>query len=496
MLGPTTFRFLNQTESIDNQGWDNRKLEKLWRYNLHYFDDLNAIDASERTAWHRTLIRRWVAECPPRIGTGWEPYPASLRIVNWIKWSLSGNELPPESLQSLAVQARWLTGRLETHLLGNHLLANAKALVFAGSLFDGPEAGSWLETGLRVLKREIPEQILPDGGHFERSTMYHALALEDILDLCNVARTFSATAAELHDESVVWRARIGQMRHWLAAMSHPDGEIGFFNDAAFGIAPPSRETEDYATRLGFGARPVIADGVTLLPVSGYVRIELDQAVVIVDTAPIGPDYLPAHAHADTLSFELSLFGERVLVNSGTSLYLSGDERARQRGTAAHNTVVINGENSSEVWGSFRVARRARPVGLSILGGETNAVRCSHDGYGRLRGSPQHTRTLMLTKNALIIEDEISGSFRRAEARFHLHPAIQVQDPAASGDLQGEVALRLHQGKSVHLHFEGGVLRREATTWHPEFGVSVPTTCLVNELRAEISRVRITWNEVS
>ena len=496
MPGPTTLRFLNQTGSIADGGWDNPALEKLWRYNLHYFDDLNAVDARSRSDWHSALMRRWVEDNAPGTGTGWEPYPTSLRIVNWIKWSLSGNELPPECVQSLAVQARWLAGRLEIHLLGNHLLANAKALVFAGSFFEGSEADTWLGTGLRLLEREIPEQILPDGGHFERSTMYHVLALEDVLDLCNAAATFGDAAPQVLEPNFAWRARVGPMRDWLAAMSHPDGEISFFNDAAVGIAPSPGEVDDYAIKLGFGLRAPIAGGATQLPETGYIRLERDHAVVIVDVGPIGPDYLPAHAHADTLSFELSLFGQRVLVNSGTSLYGSTDERLRQRGTAAHNTVVIDGENSSEVWGSFRVARRARPVGLSIAPKEPMMIRCSHDGYGRLQGSPQHTRSLTLTQNTLLIEDQISGKFRRAEARFHLHPAVQIEETIADGAGERVVALRLPKGQRVRVAFEGGLVRHESTTWHPEFGESVPTTCLVNELSGAIVQARITWSGTS
>jgi len=496
MLGPTTLRFLNRTESFADLGWDNPAVEKLWRYNLHYFDDLSALDADSRTDWHRGLMRRWVEENTPGTGTGWKPYPTSLRIVNWIKWSLHGNELPSECVQSLAVQARWLAGRLEIHLLGNHLLANAKALVFAGSLFEGPEADTWLRTGLRVLAREIPEQILADGGHFERSPMYHVLALEDVLDLCNAAATFGETAPQVLEPSSAWRARVGPMRHWLAAMSHPDGEISFFNDAAVGIAPSPVDVEEYAIRLGFAPRAPLVDGVTQLFESGYIRLRRDQAVVILDVGSVGPDYLPAHAHADTLSFELSLFGQRVFVNSGTSLYGSGDERERQRGTAAHNTVVINGENSSEVWGSFRVARRARPVGLSIAPREPMMMRCSHDGYGRLRGSPQHTRSWTLTQNSLLIEDRISGKFRVAEARFHLHPAVQIEETIADGDGKRMVTLRLPRGQKVRVAFESGLVKHESTTWHPEFGQSLPTTCLVNEFSGAIVQARITWTGTS
>ena len=189
LVGPDRFRFLNQAHALADHGWDDPALDTLWRFNLHYFDDLSAPDGASRADWHQAILTRWVRENSPGLGIAWEPYPTSLRIVNWVKWALEGNVLPSECVQSLAVQARWLTGRLERHLLGNHLFANAKALVFAGLFFDGAEATMWLEKGLGILESQVPEQILADGGQFERSPMYHALALEDMLDLLNVTST-------------------------------------------------------------------------------------------------------------------------------------------------------------------------------------------------------------------------------------------------------------------------------------------------------------------
>ncbi|MCB1643095.1 MAG: hypothetical protein KDI37_15305, partial [Xanthomonadales bacterium] len=133
--------------------WQAPDHSDLFRYNLHYFDDLNALGARDRREWHSALIERWIAENPPGKGVGWAPYPTSLRMVNWIKAALSGFELPAEAVHSLAVQGRWLERRLEWHLLGNHLFANAKALVFAGCYFEGSEADGWLGTGLRILAR-------------------------------------------------------------------------------------------------------------------------------------------------------------------------------------------------------------------------------------------------------------------------------------------------------------------------------------------------------
>ena len=489
LIGPTRLRLLNDTRDLSVHGWDDPALDKLWRYNLHYFDDLNAAGAADRVAWHRVLLERWVRDNPPGKGTGWEPYPTSLRIVNWVKWAWSGNALPRACVESLAVQARWLSRRLETHLLGNHLFANAKGLVFAGLFFEGSEPAEWLATGVRVLADQIPEQILADGGHFERSTMYHALALEDMLDLCNAAAAQSvAMDGRWHPTIAAWRNRIDAMRTWLAAMCHPDGEIGFFNDASTRLAPSPDELDGYARRLGFPALEAVRAPITHLHESGYIRLERGSAVVLLDVAPVAPDHLPAHAHADTLSFELSLFGRRILVNSGTSHYRPDAERLRQRGTAAHNTVVLDDQDSSEVWSGFRLGRRARPLDLEIMRGDELVVRCAHDGYEHLDGRPRHTREWALCANALRVRDTISGLVRHAEARFHLHPSIQLL--GRGGD--GRARLQLPSGEEVVFSVQGGSVHQHSATWHPEFGASHPSVCLVVELTGPELHTELSW----
>lgn len=491
MSPPLQFRFLNEEHSLADIGWDSPHIEKLWRYNLHYFDDLNAEDAPSRVESHRELLHRWVRENPPAGGTAWEPYPTSLRIVNWIKWALAGNALSPECLHSLAVQVRWLTGRMEIHLLGNHLFANAKALVFAGLHFSGHEAESWLHNGLKILEREIPEQIVSDGGQFERSTMYHALALEDMLDLYNVTRVFQeALTTRQAEQSGTWLECIDRMRHWLTAMCHPDGEISFFNDAAIGIAPAPAELEMCARRLALSPLSAIPDGVTHLAGSGYVRVQWKNSVTLIDVAPVGPDYLPGHAHADTLSFELSLFGQRIMVNSGTSCYGYSAERLRQRGTAAHNTVIVNGENSSETWGGFRVARRARPADLEVTERNgTVTINCSHDGYQRLQGKPTHVRSWHLNPKELIIEDRIEGEFQTAEARFHFHPdvTVNVDTPGKTG------YCTFGSGHHLYWTIEAGAGCFEESTYHPRFGERLASRCLAVRFKKNLSRIHFYWD---
>jgi uncharacterized heparinase superfamily protein len=493
LLRPWVFRFLNEERDLAAMhGWDDPAVGKLWRYNLHYFDDLVAHDAASdgqpRGDWHREWLGRWVRENPPGAGSAWEPYPTSLRIVNWIAWALAGHTLPPEAVQSLAVQARWLEGRLEHHLLGNHLWANAKALVFAGAFFDGPEAARWRARGLALLERERAEQVLPDGGHFERSPMYHAIVLADVLEL--IALDAAAPGALPPALVAAWRDSAPRMLRWLAAMTHPDGEIALFNDAAFGIAPRLESLARAAASLGIDAvaqaplAPVVD-----LPDSGYVRLQRGPAVMIADVGPVGPDHIPGHAHADTLSFELSLHGRRLIVDAGTSRYDVCAERLRQRGTAAHNTVQIDGADSSQVWSSFRVARRARPFGKTLAAdGAALTLACAHDGYRHLPGRPVHRRAWRLDAQRLCVADTVEGRCREAVARTHFHPdAVVRQTGPASGDIA------LPGGPTVRWQAQGGAASVRDSSHHREFNRTEPSRCLELRLQGPRAEVQFTWD---
>ena len=493
LVGADRFRFLNFEHRLPPKGgWNDDALEKLWLYNLHYFDDLNASGAGARAAWHQSLLQRWVAENPPTEGNGWEPYPTSLRIVNWVKWALSGHALPVECVQSLGVQARWLARRMEWHLLGNHLFANAKALVFAGLFFEGPAAHKWLGRGLHVIARELPEQVLLDGGNFERSTMYHSLFLEDLLDLINVSAVWPDKISP--PVVAIWRSIAGRMLGWLEGMSHPDRQIALFNDAAFGIAPDPSELRQYAHRLGVRAsafESATRIGHRHWADSGYIRLYSPAAVALLDVAAVGPGYLPGHSHADTLSFELSVFGQRVIVNGGTSRYGLGPERARERSTSAHSTVEVSGENSSEVWSGFRVARRASPFDLEIKQ-RPCSVACSHNGYRRLPGRPVHRREWSMAVTGLTVTDMVNntcaGPDHPAVARFILHPDVKI---APVDEQTWRIALKDGNPLTVTVGTGHGAL--EEALYACEFGKVVRTQCLKVELRNGRSVLAICWN---
>ena len=244
------FEFVGLWRAFDFEcpDWGAADMPRLWRYNLHYFEFLN--DEAISPIDKKRLIDSWIATNPPGQGDGWEPYPLSMRITSWIKHFVDAGgitALPEPVAANLLLQASWLNRRLEYHILGNHLLKNAKALLFAGALFEGKEPSAWRRRGERILLRELATQFLADGGHFERSPMYHAICLEDLLDLIDLMRANPAVfSGEVVDALSAPAARA---LDFLAAIRLPDGEIPLFSDSAIGIAPPPHELLAYGSDL-------------------------------------------------------------------------------------------------------------------------------------------------------------------------------------------------------------------------------------------------------
>jgi uncharacterized heparinase superfamily protein len=493
LVGPKIFHFLSETHELSKFEWDTPALPMLWRYHLQYFDDLNAKNSKVRFNEHVILLNDWIDASLPLDHVAWSPYPTSLRIVNWIKWlSRHSEQVTVSVLRSLARQADILEQRVEYHLLGNHLIENARALIFAGAFLNCRDSERWLNEGLKIIDREFAEQFLSDGGHFERSPMYQGTLLWGMLDLIELAQAHSNIAFK--NCYPIWVALFKKGLRWLDAMTFPDGEIAFFNDAAYDVAPTAHALRHRGQEIGIchlNLPAIILDSeISLINLesTGYARVDWYGASLIADMACVGPDYLPGHAHADSLSFEFVLDGVRVFVNSGTSTYEPGFERQRQRSTAAHNTVEVDGKDSSEVWAAFRVARRAYPQGRALIK-EMKSVKleCSHTGYLRLPGKVCHTRTWVCEESLLEVEDILDGVFRKAEANFLLHPTWEVVECRESF-----VKLKQLDGREIHIAAEGGILRAEAGTWHPRFGTSISTTRLVTQFVGSRVRHCITW----
>lgn len=431
LFGKSEFRFLNVTRRFDPCciNWGAPGMSRLWRYNLHYFDYLK--DKGCPDEYKIFLINDWIAKNPQGTPVAWEPFPVSLRIVNWIKFFLSlgaKDALSGSVLRSLYEQLLWLEENLEYHLLANHYFKNAKALVFGGLFFSGNDAGRWLRKGVSISEAELEEQVLPDGGHFERSPMYHAMVLEDCLDLYNLCR--GKQDDTLRRLSQRFREKARDMVRFLLGMTHPDGGIALFNDAAFGIEGEPATLAGYYESLTGEKAAAPAGAMWSFPDTGYYVLAPEAGTrFIIDCGPVGPRYQPGHSHSDTLSFELSLKGRRMIVDSGCYQYEDGDIRRYNRSGAGHNCLMIDGQDQSEIWGAHRCARRANPLYGRLEGQGCRALlfEGAHDGYRRLPGKPVHHRAVKWTGDSFLIDDRVEGSGRHDfESRLHIHPSLSVE----------------------------------------------------------------------
>ena len=403
------FTFLNISKSFPKKiNWNCSTYGKLWTYNLTYFDYLHQDDMTEEEGLR--LIDDFI-EQSACIKDGLEPFPISLRGMNWIKF-LSRYQISDEQIgNALYAQYKILMDNLEYHLLGNHLLENGFSLLFGAYYFQDEQ---FYAKAKEILTSELDEQILEDGAHFELSPMYHQIMLFRILDCINLIQNNSWKYKELL-ALLVHKAEI--MLGWLNTVTYRNGSIPLLNDSANHIAPTTKELKAYATRLKIQTK------IVPLSESGYRKIENSKYEMIVDVGNIGPDYIPGHAHSDTFNFELYIEGKSFIVDTGLSTYETNKRRTLERSTASHNTVEIEGINQSEVWGAFRVASRAKVIDIEE---KNNYISASHDGYSkRLRAI--HQREFLFEDKSIKIIDTIHSKNRhQAVARLHFYPGVDIE----------------------------------------------------------------------
>jgi uncharacterized heparinase superfamily protein len=473
------FAFLHRDAELSRPpDWDAPGLAALWRYNLHYFEWLWLLPYEDG----RALASEWIAgHAPARARIGWDPYPISLRLGNWCAYffgrhaeRLGADPAFRGALwASIHRQASWLARHTETHLLGNHLLENAVALCYVGSCFAGPDAARWKRAGAQLLRAELAEQVLADGGHFERSPMYHARLLAALTALLD---TGDATLRAIVLEPAERVARA------LVPLCHPDGGLALLNDSAMNVVPEAPDLLEAWSRAAGRPAPAPSDGVFALPDTGYYGVRDGGDYLVCDAGPVGPDYIPGHAHGDIFSFELSLGGRRVVVDTGVHDYEVSELRRLCRSTRAHNTVEVEGEDQCEFWAAFRVARRGRPRDVAFAerpGGFS--LEGWHDGYERLPGRPRHRRRFAWHESGvLMVADRVDAS-RAVEtaSRLHLHPDCAVE---RAGDRLVRIG---HPGGSATVCFAGeGDLRVEDSSYCPELGLALGSRVLVFAARGD------------
>lgn len=406
-LKGTELTFLNLSSNFSN--WNFRGYGMLWAYNLNYMDWLGQenIGEVEGCKWIDCFIKN-VLHVRNGRKIGLDPYPIALRVVNWCKffcrWPQAATQYRLDALYS---QVRLLELNQEFHLLGNHLLEDYFSL-FIASLFFNDERLFQLYS--KKLFNQLGKQVLEDGAHFEQSPMYHCIMLDRLLDCCN----FCASNSYIEERKAAY-SRLCEfaerMLGHLSAITFENGDIPLMNDSAVGIAPTSHQILDYSKRLGVNPKEIP------LGASGYRKMKCGCFEAIVDIGNITATYQPGHTHADTLNYELRLNGRPIVVDTGISTYEKTQRRQYERSSAAHNTVTIGDNDSSEVWGGFRVGGRSR---VALLVDEEHHVEalCKH-----YKGN-KHRRSFRILGEMFSVTDWVDED---AVSRIHLAPGVSIVD---------------------------------------------------------------------
>jgi hypothetical protein len=457
------FRYLN-SEADYRSGirWRDPERMPLWRYQLQYLGSvLDCALAGNRDA-AGAILASWRAEFGARWDKeAWHPYPASLRLSNLCHAAAalgSFDALGPGTAEVVATHAAYVRAHLEHDVGGNHLLENLRALSCAGAFLRGAPPAEGRDCGFAAA---LAAQLLEDGGHYELSPMYHGIVLWRTLEV--PALTGETALGVLPDP-------VTRMRAFLAGILCPDGEIPLLGDSARNFAPPA------AALLGDVRRPDRL-GVACFPDAGLHVFHGDGVWAILDAGPVCPDALPAHGQADSLTVEVWCGGRRIVGDPGVAEY-TGPERAWGRSSRAHSTVTVDDRDTSEAYGSFRVGGRAT-IDRVMTRRERDEVTAVMTPWGV---DARFTRIVRLEDQRRafrIVDDGLVPLRSTGRSRLHLAPGVrvvEVGDGATSLVVTDDIVrVRITAVNPVRL---------EPGRSSPEFGLVLPTTIVVQDLRRE------------
>src|SRR5579859_941684 len=458
-----------------------------WELNRHaYFVSLGQAYAYSGEARYvqgfRALILDWLKRNPPAVGApSWSSvFEVGFRLNAWL-WAYHyflpalDEETLLACLRGLWLHGRFLAANLEYPVANNHLLLESKALALIGLMLpEAPEARAWQREGLRVFWQQIRRQVRPDGVHAEQASMYHQIVASELLELL-VLLDNNGLAAPLDI-----RERLVAMLSFEQALTKPDGEIPLLGDSALadsyhrfsataGAAwldrpelsvVPREATREAATMWLLGpersgqlrAAPQSAAVSQAFHAGGYYVMrggdEQDPAYLVFDCGPFGDPAEPGHGHADALSFELYAAGRTLILDPGVYSYHRGsDWRNFFRGTTAHNTVVVDSADQSELVDDWHVLRPAQASLLAwVTTPQFDLVEGVHNGYRRLREPVTHRRQIFFVKpDYWVVMDWLEGAGSHTfDLYFHLAPEAQaaIDADTVRADYAGRAGLLL------------------------------------------------------
>jgi uncharacterized heparinase superfamily protein len=447
-----------------------------WLTALHGFAwlrDLRVAGGESARETARRLVADWIARHRRWRRIPWRPDVLATRIAAWIASAdviLPGAEPAFERafLASLARQARHLLRGGGGGLSGARLLTVFKGQVFTAAVVFG--GGRHLRRTLVRLERELTRQVLGDGGHIERSPAQQFAVLRDLVDIRSVLMTGG------HPVPHSLQHAIDRMAPMLRFFRHGDGGLALFNDSSEGEA---WLVDMVLTRAEAPGKPL-----TSAPHSGFERVTANRTLLICDMGAPPPPGARDHTFAGTLSFEMSIGKERLVVNCGGGPGLGITWRQALRASAAHSTLTLADTNSTEILEAPGRGSEIgkHPVTVSHTRTESDGATWldgSHDGYVGGFGLI-HRRRLWMSSSGEEVrgEDHLipprdgtadapatggsddgarrlwrwrRGRPRSFAVRFHLHPGV-------TASLLGEehaVLLRLPSGAGWRFRAEGG-----------------------------------------
>jgi uncharacterized heparinase superfamily protein len=366
----------------------------------------------------RALVQSWLRGNAAWHPLAWRCDVVATRIFAWIVHfeELVGREadrvLRREMLASIAEQVRHLSRVAAWELRGAARLRALKGLAAGLAALGGSERR--MSRALRALARELPVQILPDGGHCSRSPSVQLAVLRDLIDLRAVLR-----AARLDVPGPLQQA-IERMAPMLRFFRYGDRRLALFNNAV--------EEDAVLVDLVLTRSETREPAPAQAPHSGFQRLQAGQSLVVIDTGSPPPTGFDDEAHAGTLSFELSQARERIIVNCGGYRGTKPAWRRVARSSAAHSVLVVGDTNALEINpdGSFSENAGSLRCDRAEEGGH-QWIAATHDLY-RPRFGVSYSRELYLAGDGddLRGEDRLTGRAGVPFAvRFHLHPAVEA-----------------------------------------------------------------------
>jgi uncharacterized heparinase superfamily protein len=429
--------------SIQPGGWRDASAHPVLRGAAHGFTwlrDLRALGTDAARLRARLLVGDWIATAPldpiaPR------PDIAGARLTAWLAhydfFAASADDQYRQRLMTrLVADARSLSAVLPAEQIDGRALTALKGLIAAAVAL--PDNAAFLTRALRFLPQEIARQVLPDGSHCERSPATQLIALQDLIEIRGLLQAAQATPP------IVLNTTIERAALALRTMRHGDGGLALFNGSREDHVALIDIVLAQAVRTG---RPPVS-----LPDGRFQRLQAGKSVVLIDAGAPPAHGLDRLSHAGTLSFEMSVGRERLIVNCGEAAPSQSAWRDATRATAAHSTLVIADTSSSELLAD---GLGRRPDKVELHRQEANGahwLELSHDGYRRPFGAVHHRRLYMSeTGEDIRGEDSIEASTGQGyTVRFHLHPSVD-----ASLQQDGEAALlRLPSGAGWRLRADG------------------------------------------